>query len=253
MSIEGEESVRLPTHYEVEPELREQLSARAGHQRCIEGHGELLLVVHEVPRPGVPEREAIFFWRRHEGRWTQPGGPGLGELGELLGRYERVIDRHEQSLEAAERASALFPILRHAAPLARSSRNLVHALEQALAMVPDDRQVRSYRDRARELERAAELLQQDARLAMENLRAEREERQAASHERLGRILFRLNLLAGFFLPLVALGGLLGMNVELPGFLERAFWLLVLGGAAVGLGLLALVALVNRGRSDEEAD
>src|SRR5690606_37038704 len=88
------EILQLPDHFAIEPELREQLSGRPGHQRCVEGAGELLLVVHHVPRPGVPEREALFFWKRYDGCWTQAGGPGLDELGALLDRYTRVIDTY---------------------------------------------------------------------------------------------------------------------------------------------------------------
>jgi len=89
---------RLPAHFEIEPELREQFSNRPGHQRCVEGRDELLLVVHEVPQADQAERDAWFFWKRHDGRWTQPGGSGLSELGELLDRYELAIDGHQASL-----------------------------------------------------------------------------------------------------------------------------------------------------------
>jgi Mg2+ and Co2+ transporter CorA len=44
-------------------------------------------------------------------------------------------------------------------------------------------------------------------------------------------------LAGFFLPLVAIGGLLGMNIDLPDFLKPMFWLVFFGGMLVGGALL----------------
>jgi Mg2+ and Co2+ transporter CorA len=236
-----QENIVLPGHYEMERELREQLSGRAGHQRCVVGHDELLLVLHEVPQAGVPEREALFFWRRQDGRWLQPGGPGLDEVDALLDRYAKVIDEKEEILERAELAEQIFGILKHAGPLARSSRNLVHALEQALAQEPEDREVRTYRDRARELERAAELLQSDARETLIFWQAESSEQHAKSAERLGSILFKLNLVTGFCLPLVAFGSLFGMNVDLPEFLQRMFWLIFLGGLGVGGALLWYVS------------
>ncbi|RYD35556.1 MAG: hypothetical protein EOP87_07150, partial [Verrucomicrobiaceae bacterium] len=62
-----EESVKLPAHFRIEPELREQLSGRSGHQRCVEGRGELLLIVHDVPKPRIADRNGIYFWKGHDG------------------------------------------------------------------------------------------------------------------------------------------------------------------------------------------
>jgi Mg2+ and Co2+ transporter CorA len=236
-----DEKLKLPEHYELERELREQLSGRPGHQRCVVGHDELLLALHEVPEAGVPEREALFFWRSQDGRWIQPGGPGLDEVGSLLERYAKAIDRNEEILEKTESAGDLFRILRHAGPLARSTRNMVQALEQTLVQEPDDREIRAYRDRARELERAAELLHGDARETMLFWQAESSEEHAKSAERLGNILFKLNLVTGFFLPLVALGGLFGMNVNLPDFFRGMFWWIFFGGLLIGGLLLWYVA------------
>ena len=243
------ETVKLPAHFRLEPELLEQLSGRPGHQRCVEGAGELLLVVHEVPKPRVPERDALFFWKRHDGSWMQESGPGTSSLGALLERYEKAIDVHEEVIDEADTAAEIFKILRHSGPLCRSSRNLVNALEQVLAIDPDDREILNYRDRAKEIERAADLLNADARVALEFWRAERAEEQARSGARLNRIAFRLNLLAGFFLPLVALGGLFGMNVDLPAFVKPLFWGILFSGLAVGAVLLWLVGRQTGRRSD----
>lgn len=233
--------LQLPAHFELEPELREQLSGRPGHQRCVEGDGELLLVVHEVPEPGIPERRALYFWKRSDNRWMQASGEGLSELEALLDRYTSTIDKHEEMLDESDTTAQLFPVLRHSGPLSRSIRNMVAALEQVLVIDGDDRAVLGLRDRARELERAADLLHNEARMSLDFLLAERAEAQAVSTEKLNRIAFRLNLLAGFFLPLVALAGLFGMNVDLPGFIRPMFWVILFGGLAIGMALLWLVA------------
>jgi hypothetical protein len=246
------ETLKLPTHFDLEPELREQLSNRPGHQRCVEGAGELLLVVHEVPCPGVPEREALFFWKRHDGSWMQRSGAGLSGLGELLDRFAKAIDDHEEVIDDVDTAAEIFGILRHAGPLARTTRNLMQALEQVLAVDADDREIRSYRDRAREIDRAAELLYNDGRITLEFWRAERAEEHARSAARLNRIAFRLNLLAGFFLPLVAFGGLFGMNVDLPEFVKPMFWVILLGGISIGILLLWIVGHQTGKSSDIDA-
>jgi len=246
------ETTYLPQHFGIEPELREQLSSRPGHQRCIEGDGELLIIAHDVPRPGIPEREALFFWKRRDGQWIGPDGKqGLEALDALLDRYARAIDGHEEVIDEADTAVEIFAILRHAGPLARTSRNLVDALEQVLAIDHDDREIRSLRDRAREIERAADLLNADARVTLQFWQAERAEEQARSAMRLNRIAFRLNLLAGFFLPLVALGGLFGMNVDLPAFAKSSFWGIFFGGAFTGGFLLFLVGRQTGRKADFE--
>jgi len=242
-------SFKLPAHFEIEPELREQLSNRPGHQRCVEGRDELLLVVHEVPAAGVPEREAWFFWKRHDGRWTQPGGTGLNELGELLDRYALVIDGHEATLAHVATAAEIGGVLRHAGALARSTRNLVVALEQALAAVLEDREMRAYRDRARELERAADLLHADARVALEMWQAACSEEQSRATRRLGKIAFRMNLLVGFFLPLMAFSGLFGMHPQIAALQDPWFWGIVAGGIATAALLLWLVARQTRRDAD----
>ena len=230
------EKISLPPHYALERDLLEQLSSRPGHQRCVVGRDELLLVLHEVPKAGVPERDAIFFWRRRDGKWFQPDGQGLKGLEDLLERYAKAIDENEEILEETEEAQDLFRVLRHAGPLTRSSRNMVVALEQALNQEPDDCLMLTYRDRAHEIERAAELLHADGRETLLFWQAEAAERQTKSAARLGNILFKLNLVTGFFLPLVAFGGLFGMNVDLPGFTRGMFWWIFFGGLTVG-GLL----------------
>ena len=240
-----DEKINLPAHYALERDLLEQLGDRPGHQRCVVGRDELLLVLHEVPKAGVPEREAIFFWRRRDGKWFQPDGQGLKGLGDLLDRYAKAIDTNEEILEQTDEAEDLFKVLKHAGPLTRSSRNMVVALEQVLNQEPDDRLIRNHRDRAREIERAAELLHSDGRETLLFWQAEAAEQQTKSSTRLGNILFKLNLVTGFFLPLVAFGGLFGMNVDLPGFTQGMFWWIFLGGLGVGGGLLWYVAKENR--------
>jgi len=248
------EQLSLPEHFNLEPRLREQLSGRPGHQRCVEGEGELLLVVHEVPEPGIPERRAHYFWKRTDNSWAQSKGQGLSELEELLDRYTSTIDKHEEMLDESDTTAQLFPILRHSGPLSRSIRNMVGALEQVLAIDGDDRAVIALRDRARELERAADLLHNEGRMALDFLLAEQAEAQARSTERLNRIAYRLNLLAGFFLPLVALAGLFGMNVDLPDFIRPMFWVILFGGLAFGLGLVYLVARkTGRGAQSDDRD
>lgn len=203
-----ETTLVLPSHFAPERELREQLSARAGRQRCLEGRDELLLMVHEVPAAGDSRRMPLVFWRRSDRCWLQAEGTGLGGMGELVERYAGIIARHQDTLETADSLDTIRGVLRHAGALARSTSNLLRALEQALAADPDDRDVRGYRDQAVDLERAAELLHHDARTALDCWLAERAAAQEQAAAKLGRTTFRLGLLAVGLLALIALSGLL---------------------------------------------
>lgn len=232
----------LPSGFELEDELSDQLSNRPGNQRCVIGRDELLLVVHDVPKPGVTEREPLIFWRRSDDLWVDyAGGKGLKRMSDLLDRYSKAIDSNVELIEEADTAAEVFALARAAGPLARASRNLAIAIEQTLANDEDSRELKSFRDRSREIERAADQLNQDARLTLEYWKAERSEEQQASADKLNKIAFRLNLLAGFFLPLVALGGMFGMNVKLPEFVSGWFWVIFFGGLTTGGILVWMVS------------
>lgn len=234
------ENAQIPAHFALERELVEQLSGRPGHQRCIEGDDELLLVLHEVPLSLKPERTAVFFWKDRKHVWHGPNAGGLGDMHRLLDGYTKAIDQYEEALENVHNAREIFTILRHATPLARSTRNLVAALGDVLD-VQEDHEITRTLDRAKELERAAELLTFDARTTLELYRTEQAEDQAEAAEKLTVIAFRLNLLAGLFLPLVAMGGLFGMNVKLPKFVDELFWGIFVSALTLGIVLVWFVS------------
>ena len=237
----------LPKGFDLEPELLDQISARSGNQRCLIGRDELLLIVHDLPMPGVPEREPMVFWRTPGGGWFGPDSKkGLRQLSALLEKYQCKVDEYEAVIDEPEGAAAVFKVARHAGPLARSTRNMLVAIDQAVVHDDDNRELIALRDRARELERAAELLFHDAQLVLDFQQAENAEEQQAATERLNTIAFRLNLMAGFFLPLVGIGGLLGMNVDLPEFVRSWFWGIFFGGMALGIIVLILVGWKTHG-------
>ncbi|GAA5484336.1 CorA family divalent cation transporter [Haloferula sargassicola] len=233
----GPHSEGLPQWLDLEPEILSQISCRPGGQRCLSGGGELLLVVHEVPEPKVPERAARFFIRREEGEWDDGEGHGLEALGRLLDRYQETIDRYEASIDELDTAAEVFAMIRHAGPIARTLRNLTVALRSAVDLAREDRQLIELRDRASDILRAAEILYHDAKLTLDFWQAESAEEHQEAAERLNVIAYRLNLLAGFFLPLVAMGGLLGMNVNIPDVFRNLFWGILAMGMLAGVGLL----------------
>lgn len=240
MSVRKEKRF-VPEGFDLEEGLRDQLSGRSGTQRYLEGEAEALMIVHDLPAPRVPEREALVYWRGSDGAWKGPaGGEGLRELSAQLDRFQEKIDEYEAQIDETEEISEVFEMIRHAGPIARSMRNLAGVLEAAVNADGENRRLIGLRDRAREIQRAAELLYHDAKLTLDFWQAESAEDHQEAAERLNVIAYRLNLMAGFFLPLVAMGSLLGMNVHIPEFLLPWFWGILLAGMVFGVSVLFLV-------------
>lgn len=200
--------------------------------------GHLLLILHELPEPGVPERQGLFFWRDPAGKWsTNVRGSGLSELRALVTRYIERVDALESAFAAATSVERLFPVLRAATPIVRASKQMHEVLQAAREAQRKDRDIINVRDLAGEVVRAAELLSAEARTALEFDIAESAEAQAKANRALAEAGQRLNLLAAVFLPLTAVASVFGMNLPsgLEGFASpMLFWIVLVAGIGVGL-------------------
>ena len=228
----------LPSIWEVPEIFTQRLGKTVGRQRLMKHEGHLLLVLHEVPEPGVPERQGVFFWRDPSGDWkTSERGGGKPALRELVTRYVRRVDSLEEAYGEAKSASRLFPVLRAITPIVRASKHVHQVLQATREALPADKEIIDLRDRAGEVERAAELLNSEARDALDFDIAESAEEQAKLNQELALSGQRLNLLAALFLPLTAVASVFGMNV--PSGLEHfaeplLFWIVLVVGIVVGL-------------------
>src|SRR5262249_48888616 len=59
----------VPFDWELPELLRGRLGGAAGRQRAMAADGHLLLILHQPPSAGVPERTARVFWRDPQGEW----------------------------------------------------------------------------------------------------------------------------------------------------------------------------------------
>ncbi len=230
------ESKLIPrTWKEVPNRFHERLGDNYGRQRAMFEEEHLLLILHEVPEPGVPEREGLLFWRAPDGVWKTSGpGTGLPALKEFLTRYSERINQLEDDLSEATRAKQFFEILKSANPIRRASRHVSETLQAARDYIIHDRIIISLRDEAQEIGRAAELLLDDAKNGLDFDLAQTAEEQAKAGHELANAGHRLNLLAALFLPLTAIASVFGMN--LPHGLEEVKTPLVFWGTLVfGLG------------------
>jgi hypothetical protein len=233
----------IPNQWAVPKRFRERVGESAGRQRQMTGDGHLLLVLHEVPKPGVAERAARLFWRDQAGAWKAAGqGNGAGPLRMHVGEFEAAVDALEDRLREAENATDYFEVLKAATPLERTSRNLLRTLQEAREAV-DDRELINLRDRAGEVERAAELLASEARDGLDFTSAQQAEAQAKVSIQLARDGHKLNTIAAVFLPITALASIFSMTLRSG--LENwyspwLFWVIVAAGVALGFTMKARI-------------
>ncbi|MBK9029879.1 MAG: hypothetical protein IPL61_00810 [Myxococcales bacterium] len=231
----------IPPSWDLPAELRERFGTRAGRQRTMFADGHLVIVLHAVPDPAEPDvRHGHLFWRRPDGTWQSSGSAAtsIALLRAHVESYDAAADELEALVDRATCADDWFAILGAAAPLMRSARNMSKALQAARELVPGDRELIGVRDQAQEIERAAELLHAHGRDGLDFTVARNSEESARNSQHVIDAGHRLNLITAMFLPITALGSLLGINL-VHGF-ERwhqpyTFW--VVAALAFTLGLV----------------
>lgn len=241
----------IPRLWEVPAKFRERLGANAGRQRVMSADKHLLLVLHDVPAPSDPKRKAALFWRAPEGSWKAARQDGKAQsLRAHVEAFLEVARKLETAVEEAKRAADYFAVLQHAGPLLRTTRNLHRVLQEARELCADDRDLLLARDLAIEAERTVDLLHGDAKNGLDYTIARQAEEQSRLADELNVQSLRLNRIAALFLPISALGAMLGMNLQHG--LEQwnapwAFWALTAIFLMLGLIVQALASARPRAR------
>ena len=226
---------RLKYSWSLPPEIEVRLGETSyGPQRSIYEAEHLLIILHEPPQESERERKAILFLRRPDGSFHCNGHPhGESKLRGLLERYRTLLSECEQLYESAMTASDLFKLLEQLAPLNRSSTNLASALQAAREYARQDKFLISMRDESNEVSRSFDLLTADAKMALDYRIAKNAEEQAERTEQMAEAQHKLNVLAAFTFPVMALATLMGMNLT-HGLENRSpvlFW------SALGVGVV----------------
>lgn len=225
----------IPSVWSLPKAIEDRIGATVGRQRAMVAQGHLLLLLHAVPTDDEPERRGILVWRDPTGAWrgTERGnGPGL--VADVIEAYDDAIDEVEAKADVAETALDWFEIIQRIGPLHRAAQHLQATLQAARTALPDVQALINLRDRAIEVERAAELVAQGCEQSLRYALARRAEEQAAASREMARSAHRLNALMALCLPLTAVSGMFGMNLQMgidPG--PWAFWLTA--GMALVLG------------------
>ena len=239
---------RLNHSWRLPPAIEARLGESSyGPQRAIYEAEHLLIILHEPPEAEDRERKSTLFLRMPDGSLHCNGHPrGESKLRALLERYREQWADCERLYETAGSASDLFKLLERLAPLNRSSTNLAAALQSAREACKQDKFLISMRDEGHEVSRSYDLLTADARLALEYRIAKNAEEQALRTDQMTEAQHKLNVLAAFTFPVMALATLLGMNLT-HGMEARGpefFWTVLAAG--VGVGFLVKM-WVMRGR------
>lgn len=236
----------IPDSWQLPPALRERVGTRPGRQRALFHDGHALLLLHKVPEAHARDRQAVVFWRSPQREWrAAPGRDGFATLRDHVESFHDAVEALDDRIEAARGANDFFEALRTARPLLRATRNLHAVLSQLKDSCAEDGEILALRDRAYETERLADLAVGEAEAGMQFTMALRGEEQARLSERIAKESHRLNLIAALFMPITALGAVLGMNLEngleaLPEPLT--FWLFVAGAFGAGLAVQRVVRI-----------
>jgi Mg2+ and Co2+ transporter CorA len=205
----------IPHNWDVPKIFRDRFGTRAGRQRVMNADGNLLVVLHDVPDPAEPDvRNARLFWRKPDGSWKSSGSgaTNIAALRAHVEAYDAAADALEEKVDKAVKARDWFEVLRVSAPLLRSARNMSKTLQESRELAKDDKELIAVRDSAQEIERAVELIHAHARDGLDFTVARNAEENVESSRHVVESGHRLNLIAAMFLPITALGSLLGMNL-----------------------------------------
>lgn len=234
----------IPATWDLPLEIREQIGEFASRQRELSLNGHLVLILHQLPKPGDSERLSVLLWRDPGGKWRSlwetPGGNGestdpLEAIARLLRTYDQRIGELEARFSEARNAKQLFIVLRETIPLMRAMKNLLAPLTTAREKHPKVRELLIWREEAYGIERAVELLYEETRAALNFTVAEEAEVQSRANLEMAAAAHRLNLIVALFLPLTAVGSVFGMNLVngLEDVGPWLFWVVFTCGVSIG--------------------
>jgi len=238
------ESRLIPSVWELPDAFSSRLGENAGRQRVMEHEGHLLLILHVLPGPTDSKRQGILFWRDPEGNWKTTGtGNGTQALKDHVETFELSVDNLDQRLDQARTSKVFFEIIHEIVPIQRAAKNLLKALQDTREILEEDKDIITLRDLAYSVERNAEIIREEAANGLNFAIARQSELQSIESERQSNAAHRLNMLAAIFLPLTAVGTMLGMNItgglgrlDSPGL----FWGIIVLSIVLGFATRKLV-------------
>lgn len=229
----------IPKSWNVSETIRKRVGESVGRQRLIAEDGELLVVLHQLPRAeDKGRREGALFWIDSAGNWkSTPSSGGRSELKALVESYRKRIAELDLALDASEEPSSIHAVIDEATPVDRAGRHLQQVVSELRKALPDDLDILEIRDLAVDMDRAGDLLTQDARYSLDLMIAKSSAAQAKDANKAAKEAQKLNRLAAFFFPLMTIASVFGMNEPSEIASNPMIWAAV----AIGLTLGAIVS------------
>jgi hypothetical protein len=229
----------IPHNWQVPKIFRDRMGTHGGRQRCMTADGHMLIVLHDPPDPNKRiHREARLFWREPSGAWHASAGgpPTIVPLRSHVEAYAEAAARYEALAQKATTADDWYALVYATGPVARTTKNLAAALQEARDAAKDDHDLISVRDAASDVARAFELLHAHAREGLEYTAAKHAQHQGRNAEHMLASAHRLNLIAALFLPMTAIATIFGMNLHsgLDTLGSGVFWGVVAGTLLLGI-------------------
>lgn len=229
---------RLNYSWELPKAITDRLGPNTyGSQRNIFEEDNLLIVLHDIPSFEMNEREHRVFWiRPDQEMWCNGQNNGKFELFSLLERYQKKFDVLELGIDKAKKAKEFFVVLEQLVPIHRAMKNLTKTLKESRTILEHNNYILEMRDWAVELQRSYEVLLADGKLALEFRIAQKTEEQVDKANHALNAQNKLNTIAAFTFPMMALAAVFGMNLihGLETQPSYVFWSVLTGGLAIGL-------------------
>ncbi len=210
-----------------------------GNQRIIFEENHLLIILRDLPSDPDDQKEHKIFLINSQLDVFCNGAPkGEDEMYKLLDSFQVELDTLEDELDDAKTIKQYFNVQEKLLPICRVIKSQAKTLQEARKAIKDDRFLLEVRDISAELNRGYEILLSDCRLELELLIAQKTEEQADKASDALEAQNKLNLLASFTFPIMAVSTIFGMN--LPHGLEKEpstlFWIVIIVGVGVGFGV-----------------
>ena len=226
----------IPEKWEIPTSLRIRIGNNIGRQRTIQEEGHTIILLHQAPHANEKKRRGACCWINPDG--ILHFSPDTHDFEALFAGYRNRLLHLESQYQKANSAIEYFTILEEIIPLHFAAIRMASALQSARDVTPTNRQVLLWRDETFEIGRESELLQINAKNALDYYQAKSVEDLSKVTYDLSKTSHHLNMMATFFVPMMAVAGLFGMNLH-NGFENKdgVFMFLTISVSSIFLGLI----------------
>lgn len=222
-----------------------------GNQRTIFEENHLLIILHDIPQPEKNQvDDHVFLVKPDLSLWYNGYENGKYEMNSLLEEYKKAYEELDAKATEAKTAKDFFLILERLLPITRKVKQLAKTLQTAREQVPNFLEMIAFRDWGAELQQNFDVLLADCKLSLDFRVAQQTEQQVLDTNASIKAQNKLNLMASFTFPVMAVSTIFGMNLTngLENISPIYFW--VVSAIGVGVGFWTKSWLFSKQKSEE---